>query len=132
MHLFGSITTKTHSFFAASLNSVVASSRPQLGSPADLQLIVHLSSYPLQWLTGSGSSSTCLVARQHPMVLYTQLLKITLLRAPAATSTTPICRVISSPNYEPIACSFFFGDVHGVKWRVCLPESVLKKGLWVK
>ena len=108
MHLSGSVTIKTHSFAASSPNSVVTSSRPQLGSPTDLQLIVHLSSYPLQWLTGSGSPPPCLVARQHPKVLHTQLLKTTLLRAPVATSTTHICRVISSPNYEPIAFSFFF------------------------
>lgn len=129
MHLSKSVTIKTHSFSASSPNSVVVSSRPQLGSPTDLQLIIHLSSYPIQRLTGSGSPPPCLVTRQHPKVLHTLLLKTALLRAPAATSTTLICRVISSPSYEPIAFSFFFFcDVHGVEWRVYLPESVLKGG----
>jgi hypothetical protein len=53
---------------AASLVSA-AQCRPSTASPANLQLYVDLSSYPLQQLSGTGSPSTRPAAYQHPMVL---------------------------------------------------------------
>ena len=89
-------STAGYSTFAA------ASSSPSTGSPADLQLFVDLSSYPLQQLTSLGFSPPRSTARQHPMVFRPRLPKTALLTTSAATSTTSICWVMSSLNYEPI------------------------------
>ena len=90
-------------------------------SPADLQLYVDLSSYPLQQLTGSGSSPPRSIARQHPMILHSRLPKTTLLAAFAATSVASIYRVVSPPTYEPIV----FSDAHRYEaWHAAMREEI--------
>jgi hypothetical protein len=86
-------------------NSVAPSYGPSTGSPADLQLYVDLSFYPLRHLIGLGSSPPRLVARQHLMALHPQQPKTILLTTFVATSATLIYRVLSPPNYKLIVFS---------------------------
>jgi len=102
LHASSSATAEKPSSTIGSPLSVVVQFGPSISSPADLQLCVDLSSYPLQQLTGSGSSPPRSTARQHPMVLYPRLPKTTLLTAFAATSIAPIYQVVSPPTYKLI------------------------------
>jgi len=105
LHISRFVTAYNIGSAIGSLTFAAASSGPSTSSPADLQLFVDLFSYPLQQLTSSSFSPPRSVACQHPMVLRSRLLKTTLLTASAATSTTHIYQVISSPNYKPIVFS---------------------------
>jgi hypothetical protein len=58
LHVSRSFTVETPGSATDSPSSAVASSTPQSGSSADLQLIINLSSYPLQQLTGSSFPSS--------------------------------------------------------------------------
>jgi hypothetical protein len=111
LYAFRFVTAEKINSAASSSNSATPSSDPSIGSPTDLELCVDLSFYPLQQLTCLGSSLPRPAARQHPRVLHPQWKKTTLLTAYAATSTAPICQVLSPPNYELIV----FSDVDRYK-----------------
>ena len=100
-----SAIVKTPGLVVVSQGSSLASSTSQSGSSTDLNLIVDLSSYPLQQLIGSSSPPSCPTARQHHMVLRPRLSKIAHLTASAAMVVAPIYQVLSPPIYETIAFS---------------------------
>ena len=105
MHISRSVTAANYDSIASSPTSTAASSSPSTYSLVGLQLFIDLSSYPLQQLPSSNSSSPRSVARQHQMVLYPRLPKTALLTASTATYTVSHYRVMSSPAYEPLIFS---------------------------
>jgi len=104
LHFSKSATAETPGSAAVSPGSAATSSMSRFGSLVILNLIVDLSSYPLQWLTDLCSLLSRLATRQHPMVLYPRLPKTTHLTTSLAVLTGPLCQVLSHPTYEPIAC----------------------------
>ena len=70
LHVSRFVTVYNIGFTVDSPTSAAVSSSPSIGSPANLQLFVDLSSYPLQQLTSSGFSPPCSTAHQHLMVLH--------------------------------------------------------------
>jgi len=99
------VTTTNYDSVASSPISIVMSSDPSIYSHVRLQLFIDISSYPLQQLPSSNSSTSRSVSRQHQMVLYPRLPRIALLTASAATYAASHYRVMSSPTYEPFIFS---------------------------
>jgi hypothetical protein len=121
LHASSSATAEKPGSTIGSPLSIAAQFGPSIGSPADLQLCVDLSSYPLQQLTGSGSSPPQSIARQHPIVLYPRLPKTTLLAAFTTTSVAPICQVVSPPTYKLIV----FSDADRYEaWHAAMREEI--------
>jgi len=75
---------------AESLGFVTASLASQSKSPVGLNLVVDLSSYPLQQHTGSSLSTFSFLVRQHHMVLHPWLSKTASLMASSISSASPI------------------------------------------
>jgi hypothetical protein len=121
LHASSSDTVEKLEFVASSPLSVVVQFGPSIDSPADLQLYIDLSSYPLQQLMGSSSFPHQPVIRQHPVVLRPRLLKIILLTTFVTTSIIPICRVLSPLTYKPIV----FYDANRYKaWHGAMHEKI--------
>jgi hypothetical protein len=105
---------------AASLVSAVLTS-PSTASPASLQFCVDLSSYHLQPLPGTGHTSTCPAARQHPMVLRPRQPKTALSTATAVACAVSFNRVVSPPSHEPLV----FNDGNRYEaWHSAIREEI--------
>jgi hypothetical protein len=94
---------------------------PSTTSPVGLQLCVDLSLYPLQYLLGTGHTSPCPTARQHPMVLRLRQPKTALSAATAAASVVSFSRVVSPPSHEPLV----FNDANRYEaWHSAIREEI--------
>ena len=94
---------------------------PFIDSPAGLQLCVNLSSYPLQHLPGTGSSSPCPAAYQHHMVLRPRQPKTILFTATTTTSTASFSWVVSPPIHKPL----LFNDANRYEaWHSAMREEI--------
>ena len=99
----------------------VAQSSPSTTSPADLQLCVDLSSYPLQHLPGTGSSSPRTIVHQHLMVLRPRQPKTTLSTTTATASTASFNWVVSLSTHEPLV--FNYANRYEV-WHSAMREEI--------
>ena len=94
---------------------------PSIDSPAGLQLCVNLSSYPLQHLSGTGSSSPCPAACQHHMVLRPRQPKTALFTATTTTSIASFSWVVSPPIHKPL----LFNDANRYEaWHSAMHEEI--------
>jgi len=119
-HVLRSAVIEQPGFATASPVSAVQTS-PPTASPTGLQLCVDLFSYPLQHLPGTGHTSPCPAACQHPMVLRPRQPKTALSTPTAAASAVSFSRVVSPPSHEPLV----FNDANRYEaWYSAMREEI--------
>jgi len=120
VHASRSAVVEQTSFATGSPGSAVSTS-PSTDSLAGLQLCVDLSSYPLQQLTGTGSSPPRPAIWQRHMILRPRQPKTTLPTTTTTATAAPINQVASPPTHEPIA----FTDINRYKaWHSSMREEI--------
>jgi len=107
--------------FAVNSSVSTTQTSPSTDSPAGLQLCVDLSSYPLQQLLGTGSSSQHPAAHHYHMVLRPTQPKTTLSTTTTTASAAFFSRVVSPLTYEPLV----FNDANShEEWHSAMREEI--------
>jgi len=120
-------STTAHPSSAAASPVFAVPTSPSTASPAGLQLCVDLSSYPLQPLPGTGHTSPCPAARQHPMVLRPRQPKTAMSTTTAAASAVSFTRVVSPPSHELLVSN----DANKYEaWHSAMREEIQANKTW--